>query len=102
MYDCQSCGACCIGSDVLLTDAEAEQFERDPQLAPLTTLVHCAPGLVLRFMRKDAATERCVALAGPLESCRCTIYPQRPLLCRELAPGSPDCLAARRRLGREG
>jgi Fe-S-cluster containining protein len=28
---------------------------------------------------------------------RCRIYDQRPLVCRELAPGGPDCLAERAR-----
>jgi Fe-S-cluster containining protein len=26
---------------------------------------------------------------------RCRIYDQRPLICRELAAGGPDCLAER-------
>ncbi len=100
-YDCQSCGACCFGLDVLLSDAEAARFERTPALEPLTALQHCAPGLMLRFMRKHAETERCVALEGEVGAWRCTIYGERPTLCRDLAPGAPDCLTARRVQGRE-
>jgi Fe-S-cluster containining protein len=101
-YDCQTCGACCFGLDVLLGDGEAEHFERTAHLAPLTVMHHCAPGLVLRFMKKHAESERCVALEGGVGKCRCTIYEERPALCRELAAGSPDCVTARRVQGREG
>jgi uncharacterized protein len=98
-YDCQTCGACCSGLDVLLDESEAERFERDRDLAGLTVLHDCAPGLVLRFMKKDPQTERCLALAGSLEKCACTIYEQRPVLCRELHQGAPDCVASRQRQG---
>jgi Fe-S-cluster containining protein len=96
-YDCQLCGACCVGLDVLLTDAEAQRFESDPRRIALTVLYQARPGLNARFMKRDATTDRCVALAGPLDRCRCTIYDRRPTLCREFAAGSPDCLEARRR-----
>jgi uncharacterized protein len=96
--DCQTCGACCSSLDVLLNGAEADEFERDPRLAPLTILRCDRPGLVLRFMKRSGAIDRCVALEGPLTHCRCRIYAQRPELCREFAAGSPDCLACRAHL----
>lgn len=97
-FDCQSCGACCSSLDVLLTGAEADDFEADPRLAALTVLRCDRPGLTLRFMKRGGPIDRCVALEGPLSHCRCRIYAQRPQLCREFAAGSPDCLTARARL----
>jgi Fe-S-cluster containining protein len=97
--DCQRCGACCVGLDVLLTDAEADRFEADPRLVALTTLHVRGGAPALRFMRRDPRTDRCVALEGPLGACRCGIYAERPALCRDFAAGSPDCLAARKRRG---
>lgn len=97
-FDCQTCGACCSGLDVLLSGAEADRFEADPRLEPLTVLRCDRPGLVLRFMKRSGPTDRCVAFEGSFFHCRCGIYAQRPALCREFAAGSPDCLTARNRL----
>lgn len=98
-FDCQTCGACCHGLDVLLTDAEADQFEGDPRLVALTTLYRRPGAPALRFMKRHRDTDRCVALDGPLHANACRIYAQRPTLCREFAAGSPDCIAARARFG---
>jgi Fe-S-cluster containining protein len=98
-YDCQACGACCaFGLDIPLMGNDAQRFEADPRLFALTLPQLAAPGWELRFMRTDEAG-RCVALAGPLGRCDCTIYPDRPLLCRELQPGMDHCLQARRAHG---
>jgi len=101
-YDCQACGACCVGLDVLLDVVDLECLERMPHLVSLTVLHHSRSGLELHLMRRDAGTDRCVALAGPLAQCRCIIYDRRPALCREFAAGSPDCLEARQRVYRVG
>ncbi|MEW6197594.1 MAG: YkgJ family cysteine cluster protein [Planctomycetota bacterium] len=98
-YDCQTCGACCVGLDVLLTDAEADAFERDPELVRLTTLYQPTASPAVRFMKRHPQTDRCLALEGPLERCRCRIYARRPMLCRALQAGSPDCEQARARTG---
>ncbi len=100
-YDCRKCGACCVGIDVLLTDAEAEHYESQPGLERLTVLYQPRAGLAARFMARDPQTDRCQALEGPLGDCRCGIYAQRPYLCRYLQPGDPQCLEARRRAGFE-
>jgi len=100
-FDCQTCGACCHGLDVLLTDAEADQFEGDPRLVALTTLYRRPGAPALRFMKRHRDSDRCVALDGPLHANACRIYTQRPTLCREFAAGSPDCVAARARFGYE-
>lgn len=97
-WDCQSCGACCASLDVWLDEADRERFERSPRLLALTVLRR--PGAAAnwdwRFLRRDARTGRCVALAGPLRDCRCTIYADRPHLCRAFEAGSDECRKARR------
>ncbi len=98
-YDCQSCGACCATYDVLLMGTDLDRFEADPSLLALTTPYEKLAGVQARFMRREAATGRCVALRGPLHACACSIYADRPMLCRELEVGSPHCLAAREAFG---
>ncbi len=98
-YDCQKCGACCAEFDVLLSGTEIDRFERRPALIVLTILQPVGNGPAWRFLRRDAHTGRCAALAGELGDCGCTIYAERPALCRAFLAGSPDCLAARRKHG---
>ena len=97
-FNCQTCGACCATFDVWLDEADRERFERTPRLTALTVLQKPAAGALWdwRFLKRDAATGRCAALDGPLTSCRCTIYPDRPHLCRAFEAGSDECLKARR------
>jgi len=85
--------------DVLLSDAEAEEFESDPKLLAMTTLYSCTAAPPLRFMKRHAETDRCVALQGALGQCTCGIYTRRPGLCRDFAAGSEDCQASRRQRG---
>ncbi|MEW6252553.1 MAG: YkgJ family cysteine cluster protein, partial [Planctomycetota bacterium] len=81
---CRRCGACCTGNAVLLSAAEADRFERDPQLARL--IVHeRTDTLELVLLRRDPVMDRCLALAGPPGAGRCTIYDRRPQLCRAFA-----------------
>jgi Fe-S-cluster containining protein len=97
--DCQRCGACCHGLDVLLSDAEAEQFESDPKWLALTTPYPRTAAPPLRFMKRHPDTDRCVALQGTLGHCTCGIYARRPGLCRDFAAGCEDCQTARRQRG---
>ena len=84
---------------MLLTEGEADEFESRPDLVRLTVLYPRTAAPPLRFMKRHADSDRCVALAGPLGDCRCTIYAERPFLCHDLAAGSPCCLEARVRPG---
>ena len=100
MFDCCACGACCcLGFDVLLTDSEAERSEADPRLAKLTWLYRSSAGLTARFLRKDERTGHCIALTGALGNVRCSIYAERPNLCRVFEVACPDCLDARAKMG---
>jgi Fe-S-cluster containining protein len=43
---------------------------------------------------------RCSALVGEIGSrAQCSVYENRPLVCREFQPGAEDCIMVRRRLG---
>ncbi len=90
--DCQQCGACCReGYDTV------EIGPRDPVRAHHPELV------VVRDGRLNIAREgvRCAALTGGCggEAFACRIYDHRPKPCRDLAPGTQNCLIARRRVG---
>jgi Fe-S-cluster containining protein len=97
--DCMHCGACCAEFDVLLSEREADHFGSDPALSPWLALRPVGSGPPWPFLKRHPVTGRCPALAGPLGDCRCTIYPERPFLCRQFEVGSPECLEARRRHG---
>lgn len=98
-FDCTACGACCGLLDVLLTADDADRFESSPRLRVLLAYHPVGTGPAWPFMKRDPETGHCAALGGALGACRCTIYPDRPHLCRAFEVGSPDCLAARRAKG---
>jgi len=73
-YNCKTCGACCIGQEVLLIPGD--------RVPP-----HMIDGPVMRKM-----LGRCIALRGRIGvDCGCSIYHQRPALCRTFAAGSDFC-----------
>ena len=94
-----TCGACCGSLDVLLSAEEADRFESTPRLRVLLAYHPVGTGPSWPFLRRDAASGHCTALEGVMGRCRCTIYADRPHLCRAFEAGSPDCLAARRAKG---
>lgn len=79
---CSTCAACCCRLEVLLlTDTGVpERFIDEDNWG----------GQVMR--RLDDGW--CAALDR--DSMRCTIYAQRPLICREFVLGSDDCLDERK------
>lgn len=93
IFDCQTCGACCAYS------AEWPRFslESDEELAAIPETMVAAD---LSGMKFEGG--RCVALKGELGKCvGCTIYPIRPIVCRDCMPGDPECLMAREAAGLE-
>lgn len=100
-FDCQKCGACCATFDVWLDEADLDRIARKPHIRALTVLHKSPSGWSGTFMQRDAATGQCRALAGRLGDCTCTVYEDRPELCRAFEAGSEDCLEARRRHGIE-
>lgn len=102
--DCTRCGACCCNSD----DNRAEAFVDYVQIFPSDSLYtnHRARAeWAVRNARGEwhlrlAEDHRCVALSGPVgQSVHCTIYAQRPAVCRRVEPGGEECLNARRERG---
>lgn len=88
--DCLACGACCGPA----FDA-VELSRRDPVIRAQPHLIATDP-----FGRpgvRRTASNHCAAL--DLSDNRCAIYADRPRCCRDLAPGGPGCLFARRRAG---
>ncbi|RJF90072.1 YkgJ family cysteine cluster protein [Oleomonas cavernae] len=86
-YDCQACGACCAYSPEWprFTLEDDETIARIPP-----AFVDDAAGR----MRCDG--NRCTALKGDIgKTAACSIYPVRPIVCRDCEPGDEACLMAR-------
>ncbi len=97
---CDPCGACCREAfDAVPVGPEDEATARaHPEL------VRTDPDgwrELLRVPGLNGGT-RCAALRGDGAAdrpFRCAIYADRPSPCRDLMPGEPNCLYARRRVG---
>src|SRR5690349_8530014 len=83
--DCLHCGACCAFS------ADWPAFIGE----------HDADDIPARYVDDERGTmrcegNRCTALEGVIgDRVRCRVYAARPLVCREFAAGSPECLDVR-------
>ncbi len=87
-YDCRKCGACCVGQLVVLVKGD----ERVP------IPVRSRDGMRLG----EAADGRCIALTGRIGiDVSCSVYDQRPKMCRAFAPESEHCKRLRRHMGLE-
>ena len=88
-FDCVTCGACCAYSDswpVFIGTGDAEGIPDE--------LIDSEHGRML------CHGNRCAALAGELGNrAQCSVYANRPLVCREFQPGSEDCVTVRRSFG---
>jgi Fe-S-cluster containining protein len=88
---CTTCGACCSYS------AEWPRFSTEDDEA-LARIPEALVAENLSGMRCDG--ERCMALDGKIgEAVRCTIYADRPQVCRDCQPGDEECQMARARHG---
>jgi Fe-S-cluster containining protein len=105
-YDCRSCGACCFGKrdyvQVFAHDAARLGAARTAELvAPAVGAIPASvgrPSEPRRFMKMVGG--RCSALsADKHHRFSCTVYEDRPTLCRALEPGGDACLEARARAG---
>ena len=100
--DCRTCGACCYGDEMWIhVMAPDDDRLGDDRVRHLTVLTRHGRGYVARSMKMEGG--RCVAFRDRLPDggCGCSIYENRPDICREFEAGTPDCLAARRRRGME-
>ncbi len=75
---CMSCGACCAHFRIMLHSDEVEPVGRVPRaLVNPVGAAFCMKGT-------DVFPPRCIALEGELgQVVRCTIYADRPQVCRE-------------------
>lgn len=98
-FDCTACGACC---QTMLWAVRVEPDDRTPR--HLTRSVRRRMGFAsweaddgVRCMH--SVGDRCAALRGEVGlGVRCACYDRRPLACSDFAPGSMECLQARRSL----
>ena len=85
--DCLACGACCAYSrswPAFIGDGDAAGIPDE--------LIDFEHG------RMQCYGDRCSALVGDIGSrAQCSVYADRPLVCREFESGSDDCLMVRRR-----
>jgi Fe-S-cluster containining protein len=104
-YDCQACGACCVQqpprdgtSYVFLDRQEAREMRRRG-----LTVVQAARGdsfLGCRAHAGAAGRPACVAFRGTVgQTCGCSIYADRPRVCRQFAVGERLCRQAREQAG---
>jgi Fe-S-cluster containining protein len=92
--DCVACGRCCHHGPRTVTLLEADEVRLGPERLARLTVLHDRPPW-FRFLRNDG--ERCAALDRTTPDRHpCSIYDARPDGCREVEPGSPCCLEARR------
>src|SRR5262245_9130967 len=106
-YDCLLCGACCAspfdGEGYI--QVEPEDRDRLRSLAlPVIEMEASGERLLLLSTRLDGQGKRvCRALEGKVgRRVACSVYEDRPHLCREFEAGTPECLAARRAIGLSG
>ncbi|WP_127716807.1 YkgJ family cysteine cluster protein [Halobacteriovorax sp. HLS] len=84
--NCSSCRALCCRLEVQLIDDSDDQVPEE-----YTTKVN---GMYTAM--KQAKNGYCIALNT--ETMLCTIYEQRPFLCREYQAGDYDCMIEREKL----
>jgi Fe-S-cluster containining protein len=101
VYDCQLCGACCSDHEhavgyVWLTQNESKQMRR----LGLSVVRAGSTSYLGTRARPGACNPSCVALRGRVGGpCSCSIYPARPLNCRQFEVGGSFCRAAREQAG---
>ena len=104
-FDCQSCGACCVqlapydgNAYVCLDKEEARQM----RALGLPVVEAAMGGRCLGAVPHEGTGGRpvCVAFSGELGGpCDCSVYEDRPSVCRESEVGSRLCREARERAG---
>jgi Fe-S-cluster containining protein len=83
--DCPACGACCAYSEswpAFIGDGDGQGI----------------PDELIDFEHERMLCHgnRCSALEGELGGqVRCSVYANRPLVCREFQPGSEECILVR-------
>lgn len=97
--DCTTCGACCTPEDgVSKTWVRVEKGDRD-QIGRRLPIMRKPGGDYIQTRRNADGDVVCAALDGSVgSSCNCSVYNDRPLVCRLFEVGGDECLKARERL----
>lgn len=83
MTACQHCAACCVNGQLILVRPDDQ-----------------VPHMMIVGYRMRMLAGRCVALTGRVgKDAACSIYEQRPEICRVFAPGSWACREVRQACG---
>lgn len=86
--DCTKCGACCMGQLIMLSSRDHPPFMMIEIMEPQG----------LNVMRQQHG--RCIALHGRLAiDTTCSIYEDRPEICRVMEPGCWACVDIRKQWG---
>lgn len=92
--DCVDCGRCCHHGPKTVSLLETDELRMGPRLLSIYTEVEARPPH-FRFVKNEGSC--CGALDRSVpEKYPCGIYEVRPQGCRDVEPGSPCCLEARR------
>jgi uncharacterized protein len=103
-YDCQHCGACCCNLDQNREIGYVDYVEvkrrdplmRKPELREKLVVINDKGEFHMRLDHN----QRCIALRGRVgRSVGCSIYEDRPAVCRKVKPGSEACIQAREERG---
>ena len=104
-YDCQLCGACCVqlgpddGNAYVYLDKEEARRMRGLGL-PVVQGVLGSSCLGVRSHDGAGGRPACVAFTGELGGpCGCSVYEDRPSVCREFEVGGQLCRQARELAG---
>lgn len=94
--ECIPCGACCIYGLVI----PINRREPEPLKKYLEITLDEAPDIVVERVFERGEDGRCVNLSGVVgQEIGCTIYPDRPQICRDFDAGSDRCFGYRRMYG---
>lgn len=95
--DCIPCGACCVYGLVI----PINRREPEPLECYIEVMLDDAPDVVIeRVFERDERDGRCVNMAGEVGvEIGCTVYNDRPQICRDFDAGSDRCFGYRRMYG---
>lgn len=98
--DCLTCGVCCTGRPGTVL-VEADDVERWRQLGRSDLVDALVPGHFGLAALPSDASGRCLYQGTAESVAACSIYAVRPAVCAAVPAGGAECLAYRRRGGRE-
>jgi uncharacterized protein len=92
--ECLECGACCVYGLIIPINRRTPE----PLTSYLEVVLDEAPDVVIeRAFDRAGPDGRCVNLTGKVGShIGCTVYPDRPQICRDFEAGSDRCFGYRR------